>query len=147
MSCMRAMAVFLLTAMVAASALAAQPTHGSRAVTPRTVDWLCAMNTSDFAQVYLTDASLIDQTKVDYHKTEVRLLLKKSFGGGRYEQAFYMTLHQSDGKSISIITDSTTESDGECPGTDGVKIFVVSRELGKWPSHDWVFPAKASSKP
>ena len=99
------------------------------------------MNTSDFAQVSLTDAGLIDQTKVDYHKTEVRLLLKKSFGGGRYEQVFYMTLHQSDGKSISIITDSTTESDGECPGS-GVKIFVVSHALGKWPSHEWVFPPR-----
>ena len=137
----------LLASSFAASTLAAKTVHDSHAVAPRTTDWLCAMNTSDLAQVYLTDAGLIDQTKVDYHKTEVRLLLKKSFGGGRYEQVFYVTLHQSDGKSISIITDSTTESDGECPGTDGVKIFVVSRELGKWPSHGWIFPAKASPKP
>jgi hypothetical protein len=140
------LSVALLAATFATSAFATKPAQDPHAVAPRTIDWLCAMNTSDFAQVSLTNAGLIDQTKVDYHKTEVRLLLKKSFGGGRYEQVFYMTLHQTDGKSISIVTDSTTESDGECPGS-GIKIFVVSRVLGEWPSHDWLLPPKPSSKP
>lgn len=131
----------LLATAFTASAFAAKPAQDLHAIGPRTIDWLCAMNTSDFAQVSLTNAGLIDQTKVDYHKTEVQLLLKKTFGGGRYEQVFYMTLHQTDGKSISIVTDSTTESDGECPGSD-IKIFVVSQVLGEWPSHDWVLPPK-----
>lgn len=139
--------VALLAIAFTTSVLAAKPAHDPHAVTARTVDWLCAQNTSQLVQGYLKDAGLIDPSLVDDRKTDIRLLLKKSFGGGRFEQAFYMTLHQSDGKSISIITDSTTESDGECPGTEGVKIFVVSRELGEWPSHDWVFPPKASSKP
>lgn len=131
----------ILAALVAPVALASKQASDPHAVAPRTTDWLCAMNTSDLAQVYLTNAGLIDQTKVDYHKTEVHLMLKKSFGGGRYEQVFYMVLHQNDGKSISIITQSTTESDGECPGSD-VKVFVVSHALGNWPSHKWVLPPK-----
>lgn len=112
------------------------------AVAPRTTDWLCAMNTADLAQVYLTNAGLIDQTKVDFHQTEVQLLLKKSLGAGRFEQVFFMTLRPTGGKPVSIVTVSTTESDGECPGTDGVKVYVVSQELGKLPSLDWVIPRR-----
>ena len=131
----------IFAALVAPAAFAAKQPSDPYAVAPRTTDWLCAMNTADLAQGYLKDAGLIDPSKVDYHKTEVHLLLKKSFGGGRYEQVFHMVLHQNDGKSVSIITESTTESDGECPGSD-VKVFVVSQELGNWPSLKWVLPPK-----
>jgi len=106
---------------------------------PRSADWMCAQNTSQYAQVLLTNEGLIDQTQVDNARTDIRLLLKHDFGGGRSEQVFHLVLHQDDGKSIAIIAESTTESDGECPGS-GVKVFVVSRELGEWPSQDWVLP-------
>lgn len=111
------------------------------AVAPHTADWLCAQNTSQFAQGSLKEVGLVDPAQVDDDKTDIRLLLKKSFGGGRHESVFYMTLHQHDGKSVSIVTESTTESDGECPGS-AVKVFVVSHELGEWPSLDWVLPPK-----
>lgn len=133
--------ITVLAALLAPVAFAAKQTRDPHAVTPRSLDWLCAQNTSQLAQGLLKNAGLIDPAKVDDQKTEVRLLLKKSFGGGRYEQVYQMVLHQNDGKSIGVITESTTESDGECPGS-AVKVFVVSHELGDWPSLEWVFPPK-----
>jgi hypothetical protein len=131
----------MLAATLAPIAFAAKEAHDPHAVAPHSADWVCAQNTSQLAQGFLKDAGLIDPAKVDDRKTEMRLLLKKSFGGGRYEQVFYLVLHQNDGKSINLIAQSTTESDGECPGS-GIKVFVVSHELGEWPTHDWVFPPK-----
>lgn len=138
--------VALLATTFATSIWAAKPADDPHAVAAHTMDWLCAQNTSQLVQGTLKNAGLIDPSQVDDNKTDIHLVLKKSFGGGRYEQVFSMVLHQHDGKSIHIITDSTTESDGECPGSD-VKVFVVSKTLGEWPSHDWVFPPKPASKP
>jgi len=120
--------------------LAAKQAIVPHAVAPNTVDWQCAINTSQIAQLDLKDIGLIDPSKVDDNKTAVRLLLKKSFGGGRHEQVYSLVIHQNDGKSVQVITESTTEA-GECP-SDHVKVFVVSQELGDWPSHKWVLTPK-----
>lgn len=141
----RALCIALLDVLAAPTALAAKPVAISPyAVVAHTVDWRCAQNTSQMAQVPLTNAGLIDQTKVDNSKTEIRLLLKKSFGHQRYEYIYHMVLHQTDGKSISIITESTAE-DVECPSQD-VKVYVVSREFGHSPSLDWIPPDDGAAK-
>lgn len=134
-------ALVVVLALIASTTIgtyASGATPTPYAVTPRTVDWQCAINASQFAQGYLKNAGLIDPSKVDDDRTFVRLLLKKSFGHGRYEHVYFMVLHQTDGKSISIITESTTE-DVECPSQD-VKVYVVSHEFGHLPSLHWIPP-------
>lgn len=135
--------LFLCVAVLPAMAWAKSSDHPRAdpyAVKPQTVDWQCAINTSQIVQGQLKELGLIDPAKVDDKRTEVRMLLKHAFGGGRYEQVYLMTLHETGGRTVSVVTESTTEAD-ECPGS-GVKTFVVSHELGEWPSLDWVLPPK-----
>lgn len=99
---------------------------------PGSVDRACARSASNYAQVHLTNAGLLDQNKVDDNKTEALLLARKPIHPGMWESVYFMTLHQHDGKAISIITVST-HTEGECSVED-IKTYVVSRQLGTLPA-------------
>lgn len=99
---------------------------------PGSVDRACARGASNYAQVYLTNAGLLDQNKVDDDKTEALLLARQPIHPGMWESIYFMTLHQHDGKAISIITVSTNTED-ECSVED-IKTYVVSQQLGVLPA-------------
>lgn len=139
MKCMLFLCAAMLPAMVFAKS-SDQLRTDPYTVKPQTVDWQCGINTSQIVQGQLKEIGLVDPAKVDDKRTEIRMLLKRAFGGGRYEQVYAMTLHETGGRSVSVIAESTAEAD-ECPAS-GVKTFVVSHELGEWPSLDWVLPPK-----
>lgn len=133
---MKKLAWVLVTTGLAVSltAQAADTVPAPYRVKPNTVDWQCAQNMSQFIQVDLQDAHLADQNKIDDKQTEIHLLMKKSFGHGRYEYIYYMVLHpdHGEGKPIALVAVGTTEA-GECP-SDNIKTYLVSRQFGQLPT-------------
>lgn len=123
--------------MVLGVAMTCAATAGSHApskpyqVSPGSIDQACAFGAAAYAQVYLTNADLFDQSKFDKDKTKVLLLARKPIHKDMWESVYFMTLYQNDGKSISIITVSTNTED-ECSVED-LKTYVVSREFGHLP--------------
>lgn len=134
-----ALGVAMNFAAAAKSDMPAQPYQ----VTPGSVDAACASGAAAYAQVYLTNAGLFDQKKFDADKTTALLLAKQPIHEGAWESVYFMTLHQNDGKSISIITVSTNTED-ECSVED-IKTYVVSQELGRLPAQADLL--KVSGKP
>jgi hypothetical protein len=123
-------------ALVASAAMSFAACAGNKVpapyqVKPGSPDRACALGAAAYAQVYLTNAGLFDQKKIDSDKTDVVLLAKKPLHGGMWESVYFMTLHQHDGKSIEIVTVSTNTAD-ECAVED-VKTYVVSHQLGELP--------------
>jgi hypothetical protein len=99
---------------------------------PHSYEEYCAQATSHIAQVWLTDAGLMDLNKVDDKKTEIQLLAKKPLFKDIWEMVYHLVVHQNDGKSLSAVV-VTTSYYGECPG-DHVKTYVISKEVGELPS-------------
>jgi hypothetical protein len=123
-------------ALIAGAALSSAASAGNQVpapyqVPPGSPERTCALGAAAYAQVYLTNAGLFDQKKVDSDRTDVVLLAKKPLRAGAWESVYFMTLHQHDGKSIDIVTVSTNTAD-ECAVED-VKTYVVSHQLGKLP--------------
>lgn len=123
--------VLLAAAIVSMTACAANKAPPPYRVTADSTDHACALGAAAYAQVYLTNAGLFDQTRYDADKTDVLLLAKKPVTDDLWESVYFMTLHQKDGKSVSIITVSTNTSD-ECSVED-IKTYVVSDQFGELP--------------
>ena len=90
-------------------------------------DEICAQASSASAQVKLTNAGLIDQTKVDNARTEIKLLASQTLVDGLIQKVFHIVLHESGGRQLTFILGTRYGAD-ECP-YDAVDIWVVARDL------------------
>ncbi len=129
--------VVCLLALIAGVALsvtawAENPVPAPYRVAADSTDHACALGAAAYAQVHLTNAGLFDQKQYEADKTKVLLLAKKSVGNDLWETVYFMTLHQSDGKSVNVVTVSTNTHD-ECAVED-TKTYVVSDEFGELPA-------------
>lgn len=81
------------------------------------------------AFVYLKNAGITDNYKVDFDKTKVMRLASEKIGTDLYRQVHYIVFTEKSGVKIDVITVNDASSE-EC-SMSGVEVFVVAKHFGK----------------
>ena len=84
---------------------------------------------ASMAQTHLKNAGLLINEEIDFSKTQVNLLASEKKEKGLFHQVQKIIFTKKDGKKITVITENDASND-ECSMT-GVKVFVISKELGR----------------
>jgi hypothetical protein len=106
-------------ALLALLAVAAAPPAKS----PDCADWPL-----NIAETKLKNAGLLNIDLLDKSKTKLVKLASEKIGKDLYQQIYDITLFQTDGKAVEVITNSQSSSK-EC-SMSGVRVFVVAKDLG-----------------
>ena len=80
------------------------------------------------AFVYLKNAGMTDNARLDFTKTRVSRLASEKIGKDLYRQVHLIDFTEKTGKAIQVITSNEASSE-EC-SMSGVQVFVVSARLG-----------------
>ncbi len=85
---------------------------------------------TSMALVYLKDAGLTDNEKLDIGKTRTVRLASEKTGPDLYRQVHDVVFTQKSGATLEVITVNDATND-ECSGS-GVQVYVVSKRLGRY---------------
>jgi len=80
------------------------------------------------AFVHLKNASVTDNQKIAFNKTQVKRLASEKLKQDLYHQIHLVTFHEKGGRTIQVITANDASSD-EC-SAGPVDVYVVSSHLG-----------------
>ncbi len=83
---------------------------------------------TSMAFVYLKNAGLTDNSKLDFTKTKTIRLASEKIGKDLYRQIHYIRFTEKNGNTIEVITINEVSHE-EC-SMSGVDVFVVSQHLG-----------------
>lgn len=81
------------------------------------------------AFVYLKNAGITTNNKVDFDKTKVMRLASEKIGKDLYRQVHYIVFTEKSGVKIDVITVNDASSE-EC-SMSGVEVFIVAKHFGK----------------
>ena len=81
------------------------------------------------AFVHLKNAGVTDNQRLDFTKTKTVRLASEQIGNDLYQQIHLVTFTERSGNVIKVIT-SNEASNEEC-SMSGVKVYVISMELGE----------------
>ncbi len=81
------------------------------------------------AFVHLKNAGITNNQKLDFTKTITTRIASEKIGKDLYRQIHHIIFTEKSGKIIKVIT-SNEASNEEC-SMSGVKVYVISKELGK----------------
>ncbi len=84
---------------------------------------------TSMAFAHLKNAGITNNQKLDFTKTKTTRLASEKIGKDLYRQSHHVTFTEKSGKIIKVIT-SNEASNEEC-SMSGVKVYVISKELGK----------------
>ena len=84
---------------------------------------------TSMAFVHLKNAGITDNQKLDFTKTKTIRLASELIGDDLYQQIHLVTFTEKSGNVIKVIT-SNEASNEEC-SMSGVKVYVISSELGE----------------
>lgn len=84
---------------------------------------------TSMAFVHLKNAGITNNQKLDFTKTKTIRLTSEKIGNDLYRQIHHVTFTEKSGKIIKVIT-SNEASNEEC-SMSGVKVYVITKELGK----------------
>jgi hypothetical protein len=85
---------------------------------------------TSMAVVYLKDAGLTDNDKLDIGKTRTVRLASEKTGPDLYRQVHDIVFTQKSGATLEVITMNDATND-ECSGS-GVQVYLVSKRLGRY---------------
>lgn len=85
----------------------------------------CQSWPQNMAEAWMKNAGIVDITKLDETKTEVKRLASEKKGKDLYTQIYHFVFHDKDGGRYEVITQSDA-SDNECSMSE-VNSFLVSR--------------------
>jgi len=80
------------------------------------------------AFVHLKNVGITDSDEVDFSLTQVKRLASEKIGEDLYRQIHLVTYIEKSGREIKTITSNNASSE-EC-SMSGVRVYVISRELG-----------------
>ena len=83
------------------------------------------------AFVYLKNAGITTNDKVDFTKTKTVRLASEKIGNDLYRQIHRVIFTEKSGKTIDVITINDVSS--EEGSISNVEILVISKQLGQYP--------------